>query len=100
MARVGVAVPTNEPSPFNPQHAPDGRNKRRVIARRVAEEDQEEEEGSEDDTEASNASDESEGNYRKVLRGVREDMAKFEDSFRDVAKQYRLIDRIGEGLVP
>lgn len=99
-------MPTNEPSPFNPQHALDGRNKRRaIIAKRMEEDEEEGEEGegqetSEDDTEASDASDKFEGNRRKVSRGVREDIAKFEESFKEVAKQYRLIDRIGEGLFP
>lgn len=33
-----------------------------------------------------------------VPRSVKEDIAKFEDSFRELTKRYRLINRIGEGM--
>jgi len=34
---------------------------------------------------------------RKIDPAVAEDMAKFEESFKGIAKRYKLIDRIGEG---
>ena len=32
-----------------------------------------------------------------LSRTVLEEIGKFEDSFKDITKQYRIIDRIGEG---
>jgi len=33
----------------------------------------------------------------EVEESVADDMARFEDSFKDITKRYRLINRIGEG---
>ena len=49
---------------------------------------------------ASDATDDQEVPQTSVSRSVADDIAKFEASFRDLSKRYRLIDRIGEGKRP
>ena len=86
MARARAAkVPTAEPSPFN-------------VLEDVTESERQEmvlEEGESDEEETSD--DESEKQHQSIPRSVREDIAGFEESFKDLSRRYRLIDRIGEG---
>ena len=47
-------------------------------------------------------SDDSDSSYNSnvaVESSVSEDMAKFEDKFRGITKRFRLINRIGEGMI-
>ena len=86
MARSrAVKVPTGEPSPFNVPTNTHPKAARSIV----------EEESESDDSVASD--DESDIDHKPIPRSVREDIVKFEESFRDIAKRYRLIDRIGEG---
>lgn len=45
----------------------------------------------------SDATDDQEVPETSISRSVADDIAKFEASFKDLSKRYRLIDRIGEG---
>ena len=92
MART--RVPTGEPSPFNIlEDQPQNDSKMRESTEELIPDD----EVSGAETIGSDTSDASEDNHRVVPRTVLEDIAKFEKSFPDIMKQYRLIDRIGEG---
>lgn len=89
-------VPTAEPSPFNILEDPPGvdekfpRNGQTNYDSSDGEDSQAEDSMS-DGSESSTSDDEPSSQ-------VLEDMAKFEESFKDLAQQYRLIDRIGEGM--
>ena len=93
-------VPTGEASPFNviDSHSKNAAHVQQNAVQEVnyvEEEDELEEE--EDEDAGSDTSAMSEENHRSIPQHVLDDMAKFEASFKDLAKQYRLIDRIGEG---
>ena len=91
MARArAVKVPTGEPSPFNVlddvPHNVTRSNHQAVV---------QDDDAMSVDEEISD--DSSETHHKVVPRSVLDDIARFEESFKDLAKQYRLIDRIGEG---
>ena len=92
MAKVRAAkVPTGEPSPFNLNNN---------IVEATESERQEMALDEEDSDEDETSDDESERQIQPVPRSVREDIVKFEEAFKDLGRQYRLIDRIGEGEDP
>ena len=92
MARSrNLKVPTGEPSPFNILGDTHPKTTKSQVQDSISL-------NSEPNSDGSETSDEdSEIHHKPVPRSVREDIAKFEESFNDLAKQYRLIDRIGEG---
>ena len=86
MARSrALKVPTGEPSPFNIPTTTHPTAARSIDA----------EESESDESVASD--DDSDIDHKPIPRSVAEDIAMFEESFRDISKRYRLIDRIGEG---
>ena len=94
MARSRVArVPTGEPSPFNIVEDPADKLHKQDLAVAQMESDDQESDVASDVT---NSSEEEE---REISELVLEDMEKFEESFKGITKQYRLINRIGEGRV-
>lgn len=91
MARArAMKVPTGEPSPFNVlEDVP--QNVTRANHQEVVQDD----DAMSVDEQISD--DSSETHHTLVPRSVLDDIARFEESFNDLTKQYRLIDRIGEG---
>ena len=51
----------------------------------------------EEEVEYSESDDSSDEAQKPLSRAVLDEITKFEDSFKDITKQYRIIDRIGEG---
>ena len=89
MARARISkVPTAEPSPFNVVE--DSSRTESEVEEELETNDQESDEDATSDVQP-------ERRPKPISRSVREDIARFEESFKDLAKQYRLIDRIGEG---
>ncbi|KAI4153009.1 MAG: hypothetical protein LQ340_002570 [Diploschistes diacapsis] len=85
-----MKVPTGEPSPFNVlEDVP--QNVTRANHQEVVQDD----DAMSVDEQISD--DSSETHHTLVPRSVLDDIARFEESFNDLTKQYRLIDRIGEG---
>lgn len=89
MARSrAIKLPTGEPSPFNVL---------RKSPRKASEPEVEEIISDDEESDISDTSEGPEQLHKTVTRSVLEEIAKFEESFKDFAKRYRLIDRIGEG---
>ena len=49
--------------------------------------------------EESEAEDSSDEESKPLSRATRDEIEKFEDSFKGITQQYRVVDRIGEGSV-
>ena len=93
MARTRIS--TREPNPFSIlKDQPNNGDGSRESTDELVLDDKE---VSDEETAGSDTSDASEASHRVIPRSVLEDIAKFEDDFPDIATQYRLIDRIGEG---
>ena len=94
MART--TIPTAESSTFSilEDQQSNGERMRASTEELVLDDD---EKGSGEETIGSDTSNSAEDDETGISPSVLDDIAKFQSSFQDIARQYRIIDRIGEG---
>ena len=91
--------PSAEPSPFNILEDRPTLDEYQLQVEAAQRDRHGRDENSDDDSATTDDSAASRKRHRKKDPSVVEDMAKFEESFRGITKRYRLIDRIGEGIL-